>query len=310
MRRILLFLLAFLLCGPIVATASDEISTALEWNSQADPAQCQLTQNAVWADYQDGQDCIRYYASGDLMHARTVIVMLYGDRVAELRKKADDIPNNTPQAQIRRARTMEKQAGVPVVVLARPGTYGSSGNHFRRRQAEEFLALDAALDEIKNRYRIQHLVLLGHSGGATAAAALLTLGRSDIACAVLTSGAFDLLERAKVLRLAKGNPPREGRDTTGLRNPYDPLEHVGEVRQDPERQVYVIGDPRDKVTPFYLQVRFAKALQELGHQITVISHKAKPPSYHNLSGNIGLNTAADCAKRQIKSGREINETGP
>jgi hypothetical protein len=45
------------------------------------------------------------------------------------------------------------------LIIARPGTYGSSGNHYRRRQAEEFRALNAAVDAIKARYAIRVLSL-------------------------------------------------------------------------------------------------------------------------------------------------------
>jgi len=87
--------------------------------------------------------------------------------------------------------------GVSVIVLERPGTFGSSGNHLRRGQVAEFLVLNSALDAIRQRYNIQQFVLMGHSGGATAAAALLTLGRNDVSCAVLTSGALGLLDVRK-----------------------------------------------------------------------------------------------------------------
>ena len=123
-----------------------------------------------------------------------------GDRVSLIKRPPQEIPANTADAQRRQAQAIFRRTGLPTLIIARPGTYGSSGNHYRRRQVEEFRALNAAVDAIKARYAIQRFILSGHSGGATAASALLTFGRRDIDCAVLTSGAWGLLERAERMR--------------------------------------------------------------------------------------------------------------
>nr|MBS0020393.1 prolyl oligopeptidase family serine peptidase [Gammaproteobacteria bacterium] len=212
-----------------------------------------------------------------------------------MRKSLEDIPNNTVEAQQVIAERRSRQLGLPVIILARPGTYGSSGDHGQRRQIREFLALNAALDEIKKKYEIERFVLSGHSGGATAVGALLTLGREDIACAIMTSGAFGLLERAQRRRERRGDPPAPDTDGTGLRNPYDPLDHVAGVVKDPERKILIIGNRKDVNTPFDLQIQFKKALSNLGHQVRLMDYSAKEPDYHNLVDGIGYSAIQYCA---------------
>lgn len=268
----------------------------LQWSLKPDFAACQKTKDAVWAEYTAGEDCIRFFPAGPLNDASVALVLLRGDTEGWVRRKPSDIPDSTAEAQTSRAQKTAQAIGLPVIVLARPGTFGSSGNHLRRRQAAEFLALNAALDAIQKRYGIKKLVLMGHSGGATAAAAILTLGRSDVSCAVLTSGAYGLLERAQILRAEAGVKQRPGRDTTGLTAPYDPLEHISGIAKDANRSIIIIGNPRDRVTPFSLQRRFVELLALNGHSAHLITHDAFPPNYHNLRDNIGLKEAAACAR--------------
>ncbi len=289
--------LLLIVASPVFA---DGQITPLPWNMKADQSVCSRIHHAVWSVYRGGQDCIRYFPAGSLDKADTAIVVMRGDRVDWVKRNPKKIPDNTEQAQQKQAERLQKVMDTPVVLLERPGTFGSSGNHLRRRQQEEFLALNAALDAIQRRYNIKRLVLLGHSGGATAAAALLTLGRTDVACAVLTSGAYGLVERAHMLGAQAGRIPKPGRDTTGLPSPYDPLEHIGEIVHDPKRIVFVIGDPRDRVTPFSLQRRFAETLRANGHSVRLVTHDARAPRFHNLLGDVGLRTASRCAREQVR----------
>ncbi|WP_407866679.1 alpha/beta hydrolase [Phyllobacterium phragmitis] len=278
------------------AASADTSTTPLKWNSQADKSACPISQGtAVWSEYAGGADCIRYFTSGDVEGAPVAIVMFYGDRGGWIRKRPADIPANTVRDQKAYVEKWVAKVGLPVILVARPGTFGSSGNHFQRRQAREFLALNSALDKIRERHHIGRLVLVGQSGGATAAAALLTLGRNDIACAVLTSGAYGLLERADMLRRRNGKKLQPGYDTTGMRDPYDPLMHVDGIVNDPGRMIAVVGNPNDQATPFVLQRKFADAIRQRGHKVLLIEHAAAPPNYHHLRGPFALELAARCA---------------
>ena len=272
-------------------------NTPLLWNQPASRQNCPLGDDAAWVEYPGGEACIRYFSAGNLHAAPVALVMFKGDRVSLITRPPQTIPANTAEAQRRQAQAILRKTGLPTVIIARPGTYGSSGNHYRRRQPEEFLAINAAVDAIKTRYGIQHFILSGHSGGATAASALLARGRRDIDCAVLTSGAWGLLERAQRMRQQRGEAPAPALDGTGLPNPWDPLEHINGVATDPRRLILVIGNPQDRNTPFDLQARYARALSEQGHQVQLLERPAAPPEYHDLLGNPGINAIELCPRR-------------
>lgn len=275
--------------------AFEEATAPLLWNTAADRATCTEPGSALWVESARGDACIRYFAGGALEHAPVVIVMFHGDRTSEMHRAPQEIAGNTLAAKISQARGLTKRAGMPLVIVARPGTYGSSGDHGQRRQAQEFIALNGALDQLRERYGIGQFVLLGHSGGATAVAALLTLGRTDVKCAVMTSGAFSLVQRAQMIRQSKGLPSRPGRDTNGLLHPYDPARHIDGIAVAPTRRLYVIGSPDDQVAPFSLQEAFFQALMRAGHEAYLIKAQGVPKAFHQLRHDIGLKTAAQCA---------------
>lgn len=280
-----------LLCLLSFASQAD---TPLLWNQKAVADNCPLRSEAVWVKYPGGVACIRYFSAGRMQNAPLVVVVFRGDRVPFIRRDPRTIPANTAAAQRRQAEKLSVRIGLPVMIVARPGTYGSSGNHYRRRQPAEFLALNAALDSLRERYHIQQFILSGHSGGATAASALLTLGRRDIRCAILTSGAWDLLNRADALRKERGEKRASGKDITGLPRPYDPLYHIAGMVKQPQRRILVVGNAQDRITPYMLQIKFAQAVREKGHRVTLIQWPAWPPEYHNLKGNPGIKYAIKC----------------
>lgn len=269
-------------------------SPPLLWNQPAKQDNCPINEDAVWVNYDGGKACIRYFAGGNLQSAANVLVVLPGDRDAFMHRDPVAIPNNTREAQDLRAQKLAEKAQLPVIILARPGTYGSSGDHANRRQRAEFLAIDAALTQLRQRYQIEKFVLSGQSGGATAAAAVMTLGRQDVSCAILTSGAYGLLERAERLRVARGERSQPNRDITGRLNPYDPLDHIANIPPDPNRHILVIGNLQDRVTPFDLQVKFATALRNHGHTVSLIEWPAASPKFHNLKSNALLKNLLQC----------------
>ncbi|MET3478620.1 MULTISPECIES: alpha/beta hydrolase family protein [Variovorax] len=276
----------------VFAAGADEV---LYWNQPADRAHCPDRMGFLWVQAAEGPSCIRYFASDDIDGARIAIVQFSGDRDGVMDQAPTRIPGNTEELRTLDAQRSRDRAGVPWIFMARPGTYGSSGDHRKRRQLVEFHALDAALDALMQRHRLQRIVIVGHSGGATAGAALLTMGRTRIACAVLTSGAYGLLERARMLGRS-----RDGRtDTTGSAEFYDPLDHVGGIARDPARRIVLIGSREDRNTPFVLQQRFADAVAKAGHRIELRTHAAEPPDFHDLKDRIALQTASQCAREAL-----------
>ncbi|XAH24539.1 prolyl oligopeptidase family serine peptidase [Xylophilus sp. GW821-FHT01B05] len=275
-----------------------EVATdTLEWNRPANRATCPDSPTYLWVQSRSGPACIRYFASEGLQQAPVVIVQFSGDRDDLMDLPPTQIPGNTIAARLRDAQRSYERAGVPWVFVARPGTYGSSGDHRARRQESEALAMDAAVTALMERQGIGRVVLLGHSGGATVAASILTHGRTGVACAVLTSGAYSLLERARMLGRSRGGRT----DTTGSTNFYDPLDHIDGVAKDPARQILVIGNRDDRNTPFALQEKFARALMAAGHQVVVMTHAAEPPEFHDLKDLIGPRMASVCARQNLSA---------
>lgn len=285
-------------CNAIALEEPDH-ALPLPWGAVAERERCPDASSFAWVTHPEGNDCIRYFAAGDLAKAPIAVAIFSGDRDRLLKYRPDEIPSNTRHSREAIAARLSRQAGVPVVLVSRPGIYGSSGNHRKRRQAREYRALDAALSVLKQRYGISQFALLGHSGGATAAAGILTLGRDDILCAVLTSGAFDLAERARRRATATGRQQAENRDTTGFDDPFDPLRHIEEIAFSPWRRIHVLGNTADQVTPFDLQQKFADAVKKAGHHIELRDVPASPPKFHDLLGGIGLKTIRECIKNSI-----------
>ncbi|WP_219218380.1 alpha/beta fold hydrolase [Variovorax boronicumulans] len=270
---------------------------ALLWNQPAVRAHCPDRAGYLWVQPSAGPACIRYFASGDIEGARVAIVQFSGDRDDEMDLAPTRIPGNTEALRTRDAQRSRDRAGVPWIFMARPGTYGSSGDHGRRRRlVEEFAPIDAALDALKRLHGIGQFVLVGHSGGATAAAAMLTLGRTDLRCVVMTSAAFAYEERVRLRREMAGEGPPSARALAAVQGMYDPLAHIGGVVRGDRRQVFVLGNALDNVTPFVLQRRFADALRNAGHRVAVREVQTLPPEYHDMQGQPGLETARDCAR--------------
>src|SRR5262245_22549013 len=130
--------------------------------------------HAVWVEHSLGTECIGYYASLDLQGAKQAVFYFHGDRLTGSSPANSAYRDNTVRAQLRSANIQAKRFGVPFVMVARPGAYGSSGKHSERRQAKEFHSLNAALDAIKARHALDRIVLAGHSGGASVVGAVLT----------------------------------------------------------------------------------------------------------------------------------------
>lgn len=237
----------------------------------------------VWVDLDPDWDprdgtCIRYILAGLDTTNPVAVVYFHGDVMWQYLDGRtgwfDSYANVTLETLRGFAQRETGTLGLPYVRISRPGTYGSSGFHKLRRRAEEAEIVNAALDQVKHRHAIDRLALVGQSGGGHVVASLLTK-RDDIDCAVITSGVVAVARRAR----------HHGwdRDITGYRDFYDPIDHVAEIVPDPSRRIFVIGDPRDKNTPFFTQEAYAQAVREAGHEVALIRAEGSGRSFHGLS---------------------------
>ena len=245
--------------------------------------ECAAIRDAVWVEHREGTECIRFYASSNVKGARQAALFFDGDLLEGRFLLHGAYTDNRASALRKTAEGLAKVNAVPYIFVARPGTYGSSGNHLERRRPKEYLSLNAAIDAIKARYGFETVHLGGQSGGAASVGAVLTLGRTDVICAVATSGPYDALARADEIAARNGWQKR-GCDVTGSGycDTYNVTDHVDGVSKSERRRIFIIGDPTDVRTPFKFQKTFAEKLKAAGHDVTLVEAEARGPDHHGL----------------------------
>jgi pimeloyl-ACP methyl ester carboxylesterase len=161
---------------------------------------------------------------------------------------------------------------VPFVFLARPGAYGSAGYHPTTASTQLEADLVAAqITAISTRYGVRSWVLGGHSGGGTLVAAMLAR-RTDIRCAVISSGApayNAYLEAHDVAwRVRSAN--------------LNAIDDVGKIAPKSLR-VIVMGDPRDENVFWPVQALYYHALKSHGVDATLMPlERGRPDEFHSL----------------------------
>ncbi len=259
-------------------------------------AECRWPDTSVWVVVDGRGACIRYFHAG-LARANLVVhVWLHGDRLsrswdaagATLENRVISYRRPAPGALQAQAARAYRSFGIPYIRLSRPGVYGSSGDHKQRRRLREVRVVNAALTALREKYRIARFALSGQSGGGHLVASLLTY-RDDVACAVITSGVTAVKRRIA----ARGWPT----DSTGYRDFFDPIDHVGRIRSDPARRIFIVGDPRDTNVPFENQSAYHRALVAAGHSAHLVRASATGSRHHGLSP-IGFRVMQACLEGQ------------
>lgn len=254
---------------------------------------CELERNRVWVMIEGQGDCIAYYASGSLRGASSAVIYFEGDIPSSYQRDRERLGGHL--ATMRTALdTLARAHKMPFVLLARPGTFGSTGSHTERRKLREYLVMREAVRGVSFRYGIGRLALAGQSGGGTIVGALLTLGLEGVTCAAPASGGYDLTAMLDWHSQRQGRHPHHREHPAALADNMNVMDRVGNVRADPARRIFIIGDTRDTVSPFEQQRRFAAALKSLGHHAEVIEAQGTGPDRHGLSMT-SLKAAALCA---------------
>ena len=241
--------------------------------STSDAAQCAALPLAVWVTVDGKGDCIRAYGAGLKQGSNSnVLVYLSGDRLAG-RRIGSGYEKESPDSLQADVNRWSGQAGVPYLFLARPGTYGSSGDHAQRRRPREGKLVDAALQALKARDAVGTFHLAGQSGGGGLVANMLNV-RSDIGCAVAASGAVAVDLRAQLLDRNK--------DTTGYTDSYDPVAHVKDIVKRPGLRIFVLSDRGDQAVPFKSQEHYVAELRKQGIAPVHIELTARGALHHDL----------------------------
>jgi hypothetical protein len=275
----------------VLFSAGDEAFTdeGLVNGVRASAQQCAKAPGAVWAQAQGVGECLRYWHAGlaPLANER-VLVWFNGDLLARTTVLDPGYANLTPARIQAAVDANAARLDVPYVFLARPGTYGSSGEHQQRRRPLESRLISAALDEIKKRHGIRELVIAGQSGGGHVVASLLSY-RSDVVCAVPTSS----VSSPRIRWTIKGLP----RDATGYDDSYEPVEHLVRMKMNPKLRVFVLGDPQDLNTPWKSQIVLAEKLASIGVPVEVLEGEGVGLERHGLSAS-GARIGSLCAREE------------
>ncbi len=241
---------------------------------------CESKPGRIFVPTSSGSECIAYRVTKGFENRPAAVFYLAGDVSPE---KAND-PRKTMAyipKQMQALQSLTNAHRVRYIKLGRIGVEGSSGNHGQHGSDHELAVMYGAIDILKQRLGIKTIGLVGQSGGSAVSAGLLTLGRTDVACAVLGSGPFNIIDRQRDFLIARGMSGSNARATT---TQYDPSAHVDGVAEVPGRRVFIIGDPNDQAAPFKYQAPFARALHAANHHaVTVKVSVLIDPLHHNTA---------------------------
>lgn len=273
-------------------------------------AQCDATPNAVWVSAQwtskglfseskeSTSECIRYFPSDDAIGGGTAMFFMSGDVVlAKGVGDGDTNPGyrgNNYQAQVANANRHAKDNGVPFVHLARLGMFGSTGNTATHRHSnKEAAVMRAALDAVKAALGYQRISVAGQSGGGSLTGAMLTSGRADLDCVVISSGAVSSKTRLRTSKMTEST--RSGYDTTGLpvSEVFDAIDHLDKVAGDSKRRVFMLADRRDMAVSYESQKEFADRANAMGVKLKLIEVSATDPQFHGTAVQ-GIRTVGRC----------------
>ncbi len=269
-----------------IATAKDSAGIRTETITRG---QCLSQPRRVWVALDEGAECIAYVAPEGGVSGEMAVVYFEGD-VSDEDARPEHASRMLAGYQ-QRVSKAQSQFGLPFIVIARPGLMGSSGFHLIGGRRDEGEAMSAAIDALKQRYGFRRVALAGQSGGARIIAQLLVLGRSDVLCAAMASGAYGI-------PLAKGG----GQVPTNIfgeagRRYLVPMHHADGIVASADRRTFVIGDPRDQRTPFAGQREWAEKMRALGHHALLLEALAQDSEHHGL-GAVSLHVAGMCASRR------------
>jgi len=237
----------------------------------------------IWVEVDGRGDCLRYYGAIPDRPRQLPVVFLEGDVVQRdhSNSTAGQVVWSVPHYYIQLSPTImqteaEQYAAAthrPFINLARPGIYGSSGNHLERRRKREVDLVHAALDQLKQRFGWSVISLAGLSGGGHLVAAMLAR-RVDVDCAVIASGNVAVRQRLREWNLEV--------DVTGFADFVDPIDGVHDVARHPPRSLIVLTDALDKVVTASSQAMYVAALRDAGVGVDQRFVTARDPAHHLL----------------------------
>lgn len=240
---------------------------------------CEAVPDRVFVKVGQESECIAYFVTEGHEEKSSAVLFLDGDISIEKFQDQAALAKGTTA----RRKFMQMWAGKQgqrFVDIARVGVNGSSGNHGPRRLPHETIIMNEAVNLLKVRLGLETITIAGQSGGSTVAASLLTFGRRDITCAVLGSGAYEIVDLEYKHRISKGGKADRAEFARVI---YDPSAHVDGIAENPSRRIFILGDEADTRTPFDQQVRFTNAIREAGHHARILPIDAGGQTDHDAA---------------------------
>jgi pimeloyl-ACP methyl ester carboxylesterase len=254
--------------------------------------QCDALSGSIWVESLGGMPvCLRSYFSDAGGSGKVALVYFYGDMLDKQAPGGHPAPypgyeRFSPAFLNAQAETWSVRSRGPVVILARPGTFGSSGSEGRDRHTNlEADIVNAALDQIKSRRHFESFDLLGHSAGGSLVFAMVEL-RADIRCATSAAGALSAVEAQRLV----GFQP----DARYIARTFDPITHIDRIASRPGQRLIVVNDPDDKAVVATSIVHFLHELDKRSIQYLHIETDASDSDHHQVS-SAGLRAAMACA---------------
>lgn len=252
--------------------------------SYTSKASCVTIPYALWVQFDGKGDCIRYYPEG-LTNGenRTVLVYFGGDVMLRnskgVRFITESYVRQSPATISSEMAAWAQQAGHPAIFMARPGIYGSSGDHNRRRFPREIELMNHALDLIKDKHNVSSFILTGHSAGGQIVAGLMNR-RRDISAAVITSGLVSVKQVSAFWERRRRLP---GKLLYNSAQFYDPIDEIDQIPADQRPEIYVLSDPEDRTVPFFSQLFYVRRLRAAGFEPHHIYVQAADRQRHLLA---------------------------
>lgn len=230
---------------------------------------CGESKTIVFVEHGDRRECLPFYVIGRLSAAGHAIVLIPGDITDSKVSQTIDM-FEAFYAYITRAINVYSRERVPIVILSRPGLFGATGRYWNRHFESEYAIVLRAIEKLSVQLGITRLALVGHSGGSSAIMGALSLGKIESDCIVVGSGVYELAVTVKRYYAYDGTPLDEDGMKVWAEKLFSHQKAIGGIVNRPARRIFVVGDPRDTISPFSQQSRYAAALERAGHYIRLV----------------------------------------
>jgi pimeloyl-ACP methyl ester carboxylesterase len=189
-----------------------------------------------------------------------------------------------------------------IITLIRPGYFMAPGDTLFRRAPTTNDTMAAAITQIIQKYGYKSVALVGQSGGAMIAAAMMMQPEQTPPCVVLASGShYQGIKRAgkaakRLVRKvgAKRNVTlREARQREFDAASFEIGSNMDRVRPDPARRVFVLADRQDSIVPFAGQPLFVAEMTIRSHHAVLMELQARGAQHHGLT-NEGVDVGLRC----------------